>query len=326
MFYQKKNSNKYHNYILVSEKDSGIKQYHFSKKKVLGFFVLSVVVLSSVLFLSANFLSNFIYKNKISNLRSNYENLTNTIVSLEKELDELTAEMTGIEDKDKAIRTYAGLPQIDNDIRKLGVGGGTIIGNSSYKNIPNDLLQRISEIELDVNNMSRKVKLELNSYSNLYDLVKEHSDNLKTTPSILPVQSGYVNSNFGYREDPFDGKVRFHHGLDIAVNIGTKVYAPADGKVKFVGRQGGWGKVLKIDHGNGYRTVYAHLSRIVVKPGSEIKRGDLVAESGNSGRSSGPHLHYEVHKYGAPQNPMDYFSLAHLSNAFHSVTLFFIFN
>ena len=73
-----------------------------------------------------------------------------------------------------------------------------------------------------------------------------------------------------------DGKVRFHHGLDIAVNIGTKVYAPADGKVKFVGRQGGWGKVLKIDHGNGYRTVYAHLSRIVVKPGSEIKRGDLV--------------------------------------------------
>ena len=182
MFYQKKNSNKYHNYILVSEKDSGIKQYHFSKKKVLGFFMLSVVVLSSALFLSANFLSNFIYKNKISNLRSNYENLTNTIVSLEKELDELTAEMTGIEDKDKAIRTYAGLPQIDNDIRKLGVGGGTIIGNSSYKNIPNDLLQRISEIELDVNNMSRKVKLELNSYSNLYDLVKEHSDNLKTTP------------------------------------------------------------------------------------------------------------------------------------------------
>ena len=182
MFYQKKNSNKYHNYILVSEKDSGIKQYHFSKKKVLGFFMLSVVVLSSALFLSANFLSNFIYKNKISNLRSNYENLTNTIVSLEKELDELTAEMTGIEDKDKAIRTYAGLPQIDNDIRKLGVGGGTIIGNSSYKNIPNDLLQRISEIELDVNNMSRKVKLELKSYSNLYDLVKEHSDNLKTTP------------------------------------------------------------------------------------------------------------------------------------------------
>ena len=159
MFYQKKNSNKYHNYILVSEKDSGIKQYHFSKKKVLGFFVLSVIVLSTVLFLSANILSNFIYKNKISNLRFNYENLTNTIISLEKELDELTTEMTGIEDKDKAIRTYAGLPQIDNDVRKLGVGGGTIIGNSSYKNIPNDLLQRISEIELDVNNMSRKFKL-----------------------------------------------------------------------------------------------------------------------------------------------------------------------
>ena len=133
MFYQKKNSNRYHNYILVSEKDSGIKQYHFSKKKVLGFFILSVIILSTVLFLSANFLSNFIYKNKISNLRSNYENLTNTIISLEKELDELTTEMAGIEDKDKAIRTYAGLPQIDNDVRKLGVGGSSTSKGSSSR-------------------------------------------------------------------------------------------------------------------------------------------------------------------------------------------------
>ena len=85
-----------------------------------------------------------------------------------------------------------------------------------------------------------------------------------------------------------------------------------DGKIKFVGKQGGFGNVLKIDHGNGNRTLFAHLSKIKVKSGSFVKRGDLVAISGNTGRSAGPHLHYEVHKYGTPQNPLDYFFSGYL--------------
>ena len=96
-------------------------------------------------------------------------------------------------------------------------------------------------------------------------------------------------------------KTRFHYGLDIAVNVGTKVYAPADGKIKFAGNQGGFGKVVKIDHSNGYRTIFAHLSKINVKPGTKVKRGDLIALTGKSGRTVGPHLHYEVHHYGAPK-------------------------
>ena len=311
MFYQKKNTNRYHNYILVTEKDSSIKQIHFSRKKAIIVASLSVIVLSFSIFISANFLTKILYKSKIASLRSNYSSLTSTISELESQLNDLSGEMGILENKDQAIRVYAGLPQIDKDIRRLGVGG-TIMGNSNYKDIPNNILQKISEIEMDVNSMSRKVKLELNSYSKLYDLVKDHSDNLKNIPSILPIHKGYINSTFGYREDPFDGKVRFHYGLDFAVNTGTKIYAPADGKVKFAGREGGFGKVLKIDHGNGYRTLYAHLSNINIKVGTDVKRGDLIAESGNSGRASGPHLHYEVHRYGAPQNPMDYFFSGYL--------------
>jgi murein DD-endopeptidase MepM/ murein hydrolase activator NlpD len=82
--------------------------------------------------------------------------------------------------------------------------------------------------------------------------------------------------------------------------------------VKFAGNQGGFGKVIKIDHGNGYRTIYAHLSKMKVKRGQELQRGELIAISGNSGRSAGPHLHYEVHQYGAPQNPMEYFFSGYL--------------
>ena len=251
------------------------------------------------------------YKTKMNNLRSSYEHLSETLTSLQNQLDNVSVEVGVIEEKDQAIRTYAGLPQIDQDVRKLGVGG-TDFKVNAIDDIPNDITNRITEIEMNVNALSRKVKLELDSYNNLYDVVRNHSDNLKFVPSIRPVQSGYINSGYGYRKDPFNGNTRFHYGLDIAVNVGTKVYAPADGKIKFAGNQGGFGRVVKIDHSNGYRTIFAHLSKINVKPGAKVKRGDFIALTGKSGRTVGPHLHYEVHQYGAPQNPLDYFFSGYL--------------
>ena len=311
MFKSKKNSNKYHNYIIVSEKDTGVRNYHFSRKFILFSIGISVVTISTVLFFAANALTGVIHQAKMDNLRSSYEHLSETLVSLQSQLDNVSGEVGSIEQKDQAIRTYAGLPQIDKDIRKLGVGG-TDFKTNTIDDIPSEISNRITEIEMNVNALSRKVKLELSSYNNLYEVVRNHSDNLKYVPSIRPVQTGYLGSGFGYREDPLNGKTRFHYGQDIAVNSGTKVYAPADGKIKFAGNQGGYGKVVKIDHTNGYRTIFAHLSKINIKSGSKVKRGDLIALSGNSGRTVGPHLHYEVHHYGAPQNPLDYFFSGYL--------------
>ena len=311
MFRSNKNTNKYHNYIIVSEKDTGVRNYHFSRKFAFTAIGISVLSISTVLFFTANALTGVMYKTKMNNLRSSYEHLSETLTSLQNQLDNVSGEVGVIEEKDQAIRTYAGLPQIDQDVRKLGVGG-TDFKVNAIDDIPNDITNRITEIEMNVNALSRKVKLELNSYNNLYDVVRNHSDNLKFVPSIRPVQSGYINSGYGYRKDPFNGNTRFHYGLDIAVNVGTKVYAPADGKIKFAGNQGGFGKVVKIDHSNGYRTIFAHLSKINVKPGAKVKRGDFIALTGKSGRTVGPHLHYEVHQYGAPQNPLDYFFSGYL--------------
>lgn len=311
MFRSNKNTNKYHNYIIVSEKDTGVRNYHFSRKFAFIAIGISVLSISTVLFFTANALTGVMYKTKMNNLRSSYEHLSETLTSLQNQLDNVSGEVGVIEEKDQAIRTYAGLPQIDQDVRKLGVGG-TDFKVNAIDDIPNDITNRITEIEMNVNALSRKVKLELNSYNNLYDVVRNHSDNLKFVPSIRPVQSGYINSGYGYRKDPFNGNTRFHYGLDIAVNVGTKVYAPADGKIKFAGNQGGFGKVVKIDHSNGYRTIFAHLSKINVKPGAKVKRGDFIALTGKSGRTVGPHLHYEVHQYGAPQNPLDYFFSGYL--------------
>ena len=311
MFQSNKNTNKYHNYIIVSEKDTGVRNYHFSRKFAFIAIGISVLSISTVLFFTANALTGVMYKTKMNNLRSSYEHLSETLTSLQNQLDNVSGEVGVIEEKDQAIITYAGLPQIDQDVRKLGVGG-TDFKVNAIDDIPNDITNRITEIEMNVNALSRKVKLELNSYNNLYDVVRNHSDNLKFVPSIRPVQSGYINSGYGYRKDPFNGNTRFHYGLDIAVNVGTKVYAPADGKIKFAGNQGGFGRVVKIDHSNGYRTIFAHLSKINVKPGAKVKRGDFIALTGKSGRTVGPHLHYEVHQYGAPQNPLDYFFSGYL--------------
>ena len=250
MFQSKKNSNKYHNYIIVSEKDSGVRNYHFSRKFVLFSIGLSILTISTVLFFTANALTGVIHQTKMDNLRSSYEHLSETLVSLQSQLDNVSGEVGSIEKKDQAIRTYAGLPQIDKDVRKLGVGG-TDFKINTIDNIPADISNRITEIEMNVNSLSRKVKLELSSYNSLYEVVRNHSDNLKYVPSIRPVQTGYLGSGFGYREDPFNGNTRFHYGQDIAVNSGTKVYAPADGKIKYAANQGGYGKVVKIDHSNG---------------------------------------------------------------------------
>ena len=285
--------------------------FHFSHQKLLTIAGIAVVFVSVILFFSADAMTGLLYRAKLKDLRASYQQLTQTLVELQTELEDVSGKVGTIEEKDQAIRTYAGLPQIDQDVRKMGVGG-TNINNPAMDGIAPDVTSRISEIEMNVEALSRKVKLELKSYNTLYDKVRDHSDNLKIVPSIRPVQEGFLGSGFGYREDPFTGKVRYHYGQDFAVNTGTKVYSPADGKVRYAGNQGGYGKVIKIDHGNGYRTIYAHLANIKVKRGQELKRGELIAISGNSGRSAGPHLHYEVHQYGAPQNPMDYFFSGYL--------------
>jgi murein DD-endopeptidase MepM/ murein hydrolase activator NlpD len=125
-------------------------------------------------------------------------------------------------------------------------------------------------------------------------------------PSIRPVDTGWLSSRFGFRKDPFTAKQTFHHGLDFSTPVGTPVRTTGDGVVQSVQQQRGFGKVVKINHGDGVVTLYAHLDEILVKKGQTVTRGDVVARSGNSGRSSAPHLHYEVRVAGRPVNPASY--------------------
>ena len=307
-----KKSKSYKRYTLVSEYDAGVRHWSLSGQRLFALLSVSVVVIASVLFLSAEFLTNTLYKVQVSSLQDEYKDMENDLIDLQLKMESITGKVTHIEEKDKALRTYAGLPEIDEDVRKVGIGGVRL----STANIADDhrkkLESKISSLQTDLDQLSRKIKLELKSYVDIYDRVTQNSNHLSSVPSISPVTDGYLNSRFGYRKDPFTGKSRFHYGQDFAVNTGTPIYAPADGVVKFSGREGGFGKVIKLDHGMGYRTIYAHLSKISVKRGQKIDRGQLIGKSGNSGRSDGPHLHYEIHRNGQAQNPLNYIFTGYL--------------
>ena len=298
---------KKHKYIFQAESDRRVKQWHFSLERLLVRIGILTIIASAALYFSADWLTGILYKTKLTEMQQNYSDLSSAVINLQSRVETLNSQMSLIEEKDKAVRTYADLPHIDESVRELGIGGVLVNKNAKIDYLLPDFTSTISSLELDIDALTRKVKLELSSYEDIYDKVLENTDRIKSIPTIRPVNGGYLNAGFGYRIDPFDRVNRFHYGQDIAVNTGAPIYAPADGIVKMARYMGGFGKSLKIDHGFGYTTFYAHLSKFNVRNGKRIKRGDLIGYSGNTGRSTGPHLHYEVHYYGKPQNPLDYF-------------------
>ncbi len=133
----------------------------------------------------------------------------------------------------------------------------------------------------------------------------DQEQKLSSTPTIAPV-IGVITDGFGNRRDPFTGKRAYHHGLDLSARRGTPIVAPADGVVVFAGRNNGMGRMIRISHGFGFQTVYGHLDKILVEPGQDVRRGEEIGHVGNTGRSTGSHLHYEVLKDGRFVNPLYY--------------------
>ena len=145
------------------------------------------------------------------------------------------------------------------------------------------------------------------SFSHIYHHYA-HQFQTKTQPSIWPV-NGVVRSSFGRRSDPFSGESAVHAGVDLSAAVGTPVKVTADGVVEIVTTSGRYGRLVVVDHGGGLQTYYGHLSQFLVVPGQEVRRGEVVALSGATGRVTGPHLHYEIRIHGTPVNPYNYLGL-----------------
>lgn len=246
---------------------------------------------------------------KEETLRKENEELRYAFELQSKKVDNLEAWLAELEDKDDNIyRSIFGADPIPESIRKRGIGGRNI-GEEYLENTPN-ITELTIPLEKKIARLTQRMYTQTRSYDKLAELARQKEQMLASLPAIQPVANKNLRrfaSGFGYRPDPFTKVRRFHKGCDFSAPVGTPIFATGDGVVIESGWGGGYGKRVYIDHGFGYETRYAHMSNILVRKGQKVKRGELIGKVGNTGRSRGAHLHYEVRYKGQPVNPTNYF-------------------
>ena len=221
-----------------------------------------------------------------------------------KNLESDMARLGRFEKKLRVITALEDSPQ--NSAKNWGVGGS--YGLSSYSfttSLAHESKALANKLSNSLGHLTTQAKIKAISLQELDHFFKDQKSFLQSTPSIWPTR-GWVTSGFGYRESPFTGLRENHEGWDIGARSGSAVRATADGMVTVAGRERGYGKLIEIDHGYGIVTRYGHNSKNLIKVGSKVKRGQIVALVGNTGRSTGPHLHYEVLVNSVPTNPKNY--------------------
>ena len=238
-------------------------------------------------------------KRELENLKFHYELLS-------KRIEESSGILNQLQDRDNNIyRSYFEANPIPEEQRKAGFGGV-----NRYKNLDGfDNSELIKNLTKEVDVLSKQMVVQSKSLDEIVKLAKEKEDMLASIPAVLPVKKGefYVASGYKMRMHPILKINKFHKGMDFTAPKGTPVYASGKGRVSLAQRSSTFGKVIYIDHGYGYRTIYAHLNKMVVKRGQQVKRGDLIGYVGNTGLSVAPHLHYEVHKNGRALNPINFY-------------------
>jgi len=274
-------------------------------EKKISYPKLYLISLALVLFLGVgafstlNYFKHQLNHYNLAQLEGEKEYLEKRLSEMKPFISELKEEMNQLMEKEKNIRLVFGLPEVDEAIREVGVGGPDPFAYEGSSNM------ELSESLADVDKLLRQTKFERENLTQIHDQLLGKKDLLEHTPSIAP-SVGYLSRGFGVKIDPFTGLRQPHWGIDLAADIGTPVYATAKGRVFFTGWHYGMGNLVIIDHGYGYRTHYGHLNKIKVKKGQTVERGDLIGGVGNTGYSTGPHLHYEVHYRNEPVNPKDY--------------------
>ena len=238
---------------------------------------------------------------EIEHLRLNY-------ALLNKKMDHLNAVVYAIEDRDNNLyRVYFNKSAIPDSIRKEG-----FLGKNRYKILEGyDNSQLVINTTKRIDVLSKELAIQSKSLDDILKLADAKSDLLAAIPAIQPVRNENLKqmaSGFGYRTDPFTKARKMHEGMDFTAKTGTPIYATGDGVVaRADNTASGYGNHIVIRHGFGYETLYAHLSKYNARAGQRIKRGDVIGYVGSTGRSEGPHLHYEVHKDGKVVNPLNFY-------------------
>ncbi len=282
-----------HTIIFVPHSRARFRQFRVSSRllaSVAAFVVLAVAL--GVTF-STLWVRSFRRNREFSAIVAENQDLRSSARELNGKLETLEKQLTEFEEKTRRLSIAAGLSAVQDP----GTGG---VGGLSA--VP---LDATASLEQGLSEAARRSGL----VSSRLDVVEQklalEADRLALTPTLAPV-AGVLTAGFGMRDDPFTGQREFHTGIDISTPAGNRVYAPAAGTVVRVAWDKGYGRIVQVAHGFGVTTLFGHLDTARVTEGQRVHRGDLIALVGSTGRSTGPHLHYEVHVGGRPVNPLDY--------------------
>lgn len=282
--------------IIVPHSQARFIKFSFSTRSLMaGASVLAVAVILSVIAIaySGNAVSR---RADVQRLKTENQELTDVNRDLSRTISEVQARLDDFEERTARLALAAGMQGDATGIVGTTGPGAQVGSGGLYNRLPDgpeSLKLQGSWIKQQLDMVDRKLA--------------ETGDVLSSTPTMAPAV-GVLTDGYGSRNDPITGRRAFHRGLDISARRGTPVHAPADGVVVFAGRNGGLGKTIRISHGFGFTTLYGHLHEMSVELGDEIHRGDLIGSVGNTGRSTGSHLHYEVHEDGKAKDPL-YFIL-----------------
>ncbi len=225
---------------------------------------------------------------------------------LSRQLDEALVVLADLQQRDDNL--YRVMLQAEPVSKSIRDAQSTTAKYESFLELPQGELVANTTQKVDM--LRRQLYVQATSFEELVELGRTHEDRLACIPAIQPVSNKDLKrtaSGYGYRIDPIYKTRRFHNGMDFSAPIGTPIYATGNGKVTFAGWKAGYGNVVKIDHGHNYETLYAHCDKLLVRKNQQVVRGEKIALVGNTGKSTGPHLHYEVIHKGRHVNPVNYY-------------------
>jgi len=279
---------------------------NISIPKKLGIFLFSLAIAFVIMFSSAIVYIGINHSKIAGSNDTSQENklLREQLYSLSTQMDDMITKLKLMEDWEDKIRLEENFKSINKEIREMGMGGLPII-DSTFAYINEELGLEYNLAMNKFSHLRSKIDFDFDSHAKLLDQVELKEQLYLSTPSIYPAY-GRISDPYGWRKHPITGKRSFHYGLDFGNIKGSPIYATADGVVQKVSKHKYLGKFITISHNFGYQTKYGHLNKFLVKKGDVVKRGQIIAEMGNSGRSTGSHLHYEVVRYSKNRNPYDY--------------------
>lgn len=291
-------------FLYVPEGEGGVRTYRVSKTLTRALATLTGLCVIGLGVLLANYVRQEHVLHDVHERDEEIAALRTRITEFEEMASDYEAAMDEARQLREQANLIAGLGTVTDSYGGVGLGGEENPGPIQDVSPAEDLNRsRLRELHLQLDRLLREARSERENYAQVVETLREDQQLRDSTPSIRPVNGGYLSSRFGRRIDPFTGRPAFHRGLDFSARVGTPVYAPAAGHVTRASRKGSLGQLIEIDHGNGLVTRYGHLDQFLVKKGDWVRRGQLIGRVGTTGRSTGPHLHYEVVQNGQWQNP-----------------------